>query len=140
MHQIKGMIAKISLIVLSLVSLSSFFFLKGRNYDRIKQITIIQGLVGLLFCYLGINGIITDIFNIQQREINTVLWTSSLIINLLYTTLGFLHGCGMISAFVFFTHEDSRYKGIQQMRKIAVLQGDAGLIGLITGSILIVFM
>ncbi len=133
------MIWGISLVLLSVLAVPSLLLSKKPNAkELLEKIEPYQGWIGMIFCFLGIWGIISSVLTTGWLSYWPILWITYLIGNIVTAALGFMLGYGLINKYILSKNEEAKTT-IEEMRtKIAPKQGKLGLIGLVLGAWMIV--
>ncbi|MDB2607033.1 hypothetical protein N9Y48_04585, partial [Zobellia sp.] len=92
------MIWGIALVLLSIVAVPSLLLSKKPNADELlAKVEPYQGWIGIVFCFLGIWGIITAILNLNLLSSSPIWWATFLVGNAVSAGLGFMLGSGLIN-------------------------------------------
>ena len=129
------MIASISLILLSLLAIPSSTLLQSPDTQvLLDRLTRYRGYIGIGFFFWGTYSIVSyGITGLGQIPTHPLFWSTTLAVNSMVTTLGYLFGYGMIAQHVFSKSEEARKKGEQLLARLAAWQTKTGLAGLFLG-------
>ena len=132
------MIYGISLILLSIIAVPSLILSKKPNAkELLEKVAPYQGWIGIVFCFLGIWGIITAFLNMSWLSSVPIWWITLLIGSFVEASLGFMLGYGLITKYLA-KNDEAKQKAELIRAKIAPKQGKLGLLGLIIGTWMIV--
>ena len=132
------MIYGISLILLSIIAVPSLILSKKPNAkELLEKVAPYQGWIGIVFCFLGIWGIITAFLNMSWLSSVPIWWITLLIGSFVEASLGFMLGYGLITKYLA-KNDEAKQKAELIRAKIAPKQGKLGLLGLIIGAWMIV--
>jgi len=129
------------LILIALGILAAPSMLLSRRPDAkeiLDKITPYQGWIGLIFCILGIIGIIQAVLGLGMLTVFPIRWLSWLAGGVLQASLGFLLGYGMIQKNILSKNADASEKGEALLNKLRPMQGKLGLFAVIWGIWMIV--
>ncbi|WP_299442462.1 hypothetical protein [uncultured Aquimarina sp.] len=133
------MIWGISLILLSILAVPSLLLSKKPNAkELLEKIEPYQGWIGLVFCIVGVWGVISSILGLSWLSAFPIRWTTYLSGSLIEAILGFMLGFGLINKFFLSKNEAAKEKANELRAKLAPKQGKLGIIGLIVGAAMIV--
>ncbi|MBQ4913671.1 hypothetical protein J8L85_04430 [Maribacter sp. MMG018] len=128
------MINGITLVLLSIIAVPSLVLSKKPNAkELLEKIEPYQGWIGLVFCILGVWGIITAILNIGWLTTAPIWWITLFAGSLVQTGLGFMLGFGLINKLFMSNNTEAQEKAAELRSKIAPKQGKLGILGLIVG-------
>lgn len=124
----------ITLIILGLLAAPSLLLSRKPDAKEIlDKITPYQGWIGLVFCVLGIWGIIQAVLNISILGSFPIWWLTWAGSSALQAALGFILGYGMINKLLLSKNEDAQEKGAELLAKLAPIEGKLGLIAVFLG-------
>jgi len=129
------------LILIALGILAAPSMLLSRRPDAkeiLDKITPYQGWIGLIFCIIGIIGIIQAVLGLSMLTFFPIRWLSWLAGGVLQASLGFLLGYGMIQKNILSKNADASEKGEALLNKLRPMQGKLGLFAVIWGIWMIV--
>ena len=133
------MIYGILLILLSLIAVPSLILSKKPNaQELLDKVAPYQGWIGIVFCLLGIWGIISAFLNIGWLTSAPIWWFTLLAGSVVQATLGFILGYGIISKQLLSGSNEAQEKANQLLAKLAPIQGKLGLVGIGVGIWMIV--
>lgn len=133
------MIYGIMLVLLSIIAVPSLVLSKKPNAkELLKKIEPYQGWVGLVFCILGVWGIITSILNLGWLTTAPIWWITLAAGSLVQATLGFMLGSGLMNKLFMGKSPEAHKKAAELRTKIAPKQGKLGVLGVIVGVWMIV--
>lgn len=133
------MIWGITLILLSIIAVPSLLLSKKPNAkELLEKIEPYQGWIGIVFCFWGVWGLITAIFNLGWLQVAPIWWITFLAGNLISAILGFMLGSGLINKLFLSKNEIAKAKADEFRAKIAPKQGKLGIFGIIVGIWMIV--
>ena len=122
------MLEGILLIVLGILAVPSLLLKKRPDAKEIlDKIAPYQGWIGLVFCALGILGVIRQLLHMNTMGIFPIVWLTNVAVYVLQTLLGFLLGYGVIKKLILAQSDEAKRKGEQFRRKLIPLQGRLGL-------------
>ncbi|WP_273567869.1 hypothetical protein [Maribacter halichondriae] len=128
------MIWGISLVLLSIIAVPSLILSKKPNAkELLAKIEPYQGWIGIVFCFLGVWGVITAILNLNWLSLAPIWWVTILLGNLVSATLGFMLGSGLINKLFLSNNESAKAKAEEFREKLAPKQGKLGLLGIAVG-------
>lgn len=128
------MINGITLVLLSIIAVPSLVLSKKPNAkELLEKIEPYQGWIGLVFCILGVWGIITAILNIAWLTTAPIWWATLAAGSLVEAALGFMLGFGLINKLFMSNNTEAQEKAAELRSKIAPKQGKLGILGLIVG-------
>ncbi|QFZ54144.1 hypothetical protein FEZ18_04650 [Oceanihabitans sp. IOP_32] len=129
------MIYGILLILLSIIAVPSLILSKKPNaQELLDKIAPYQGWIGLVFCFLGIWGIISAFLNMGWITTAPIWWITLLAGSFVQATLGFMLGFGLINDLILSKNETAKEKAVEMRAKLAPKQGKLGILGLIVGA------
>lgn len=133
------MIYGITLVLLSILAVPSLLLSKKPNaQELLEKIEPYQGWIGLIFCIVGVWGIISSILNIGWLTSAPIWWGTLLGGSIIQATLGFMLGFTTINKLFLQNNELAIQKAAELRANIAPKQGKLGLIGIIIGIWMIV--
>ena len=133
------MIWGITLILLSIIAVPSLILSKKPNAkELLAKIEPFQGWIGIVFCFLGVWGILTAILNLDWLTEAPLWWVTLLTGNLISALLGFMLGSGLVNKLFLSKNETARVKSEELRQKIAPKQGKLGIFGILVGVWMIV--
>lgn len=133
------MLYAILLIILGILAVPSLIVSKKPNAkELIDKIAPFQGWLGLVFCVIGIWGIITSILSIGLLTSAPILWIIALAVALVEACLGFILGYNLIVKYILSKNEAAAAKGEQVLAKLLPLQGKLGIAAIVIGLLAIV--
>ncbi len=133
------MIWGIALVLLSIIAVPSLILSKKPNAkELLAQIGPYQGWIGIVFCFMGVWGVITAILNLNWLSVAPIWWATILLGNLVSATLGFMLGSGLINKLFLSNNESAKAKAEEFREKLAPKQGKLGLLGIAVGVWMIV--
>lgn len=122
------------LILLSLIAVPSLILSKKPDAkELLDKIVPYQGWIGVVFCLIGIWGIITAFLNMGWLTLVPVWWFTLLAGSFVQATLGFILGYGVISKKLLGNSPEAKEKASQLLGKLAPLQGKLGIVGIGVG-------
>ena len=133
------MIYGITLILLGCLAIPSLILAKKPDAKALfDKIAPYQGIIGLVFAFWGVWGIIQCVLNIGLLSAIPVAWGIWLLVSVVEAALGFILGYGLISKHMLSKNEAAAEKGEKLLQKLLPLQGTLGLIAIILGAVQIV--
>jgi hypothetical protein len=133
------MINGIFLVLLSIIAVPSLVLSKKPNAkELLEKIEPYQGWIGLVFCILGVWGIITSIINLGWLTTAPIWWITLAAGSLVQATLGFMLGSGLMNQLFMGKNPEAQEKAAELRRKIAPKQGKLGVLGLVVGTWMII--
>ena len=133
------MIYGITLILLSIIAVPSLILSRKPNAaELLAKVAPYQGWIGLIFCIIGIWGIIQAVLNIGWLNLVPIWWITLLAGSVVQAALGFMLGYPVISNSILSGNANAKEKAEQLRAKIAPLQGRLGVLGIIIGIWMIV--
>ncbi|MGB3152549.1 MAG: hypothetical protein WBB27_17975 [Maribacter sp.] len=133
------MINGISLVLLSIIAVPSLILSRKPNAkELLEKIEPYQGWIGLVFCILGVWGIITSILNLGWLTTAPIWWATLAAGSLVETTLGFMLGSGLMNKLFMGKNPEAQAKAAELRNKIAAKQGKLGILGLVVGTWMII--
>ncbi|MDE7133943.1 MAG: hypothetical protein K2N86_01510 [Rikenellaceae bacterium] len=133
------MLYAILLIVLGILAVPSLIVSKKPNAkELIDKIAPFQGWLGLVFCVIGIWGIISSIIHIGWLTSYPIIWILDLAVAIVEACLGFILGYNLIVKYVLSKNEAAAAKGEQILAKLLPLQGKLGIAAIVLGIVYII--
>ncbi len=133
------MINGISLILLSIIAVPSLVLSRKPNAkELLEKIEPYQGWIGLVFCVMGVWGIITSILNLGWLTTAPIWWVTLAAGSLVQATLGFMLGSGLMNKLFMGKNPEAQAKAAELRSKIAPKQGKLGILGIIVGTWMII--
>jgi hypothetical protein len=133
------MINGITLVLLSIIAVPSLVLSKKPNAkELLEKIEPYQGWIGLVFCILGVWGIISSILNLGWLTTAPIWWVTLAAGSLVQATLGFMLGSGLMNKLFMGKNPEAQEKAAQLRSKIAPKQGKLGILGIAVGAWMIV--
>lgn len=133
------MLYAILLIILGILAVPSLIVSKKPNAkELIDKIAPFQGWLGLVFCVIGIWGIISSIIHIGWLTSYPIIWILDLAVAIVEACLGFILGYNLIVKYVLSKNEAAAAKGEQILAKLLPLQGKLGIAAIVIGLLAIV--
>lgn len=133
------MLNGIFLILLSIIAVPSLVLSKKPNAkELLEKIEPYQGWIGLVFCILGVWGIIHSIINLDMLTAAPIWWITLAAGSLVQTTLGFMLGSGLMNKLFMGKNPEAQKKAAELRSKIAPKQGKLGILGLAVGTWMII--
>ena len=133
------MINGIMLVLLSIIAVPSLVLSKKPNAkELLEKIEPYQGWIGLVFCILGVWGIITSILNLGWLTTAPIWWITLAAGSLVQATLGFMLGSGLMNKLFMGKNPEAQKKAEELRSKIAPKQGKLGILGIAVGVWMIV--
>lgn len=133
------MIYGILLILLSIIAVPSLILAKKPNaQELLDKIAPYQGWIGLIFCLLGVWGIISAFLSMGLLTSAPIWWITLLAGSLVQATLGFMLGFSLINELLLSKNEKAKAKASEMREKLAPKQGKLGIFGIIVGAWMIV--
>ncbi|EZH73036.1 hypothetical protein ATO12_18650 [Aquimarina atlantica] len=133
------MIEGITLILLSIIVAAPSLLLsktpKTKEFlEKIEPLpSLIRLMIGLIFCFWGVWGVISTILNLEWITTFPIWWITILIGNTMQAVLGFMLVFRSISKFFLSKNEAIKEKANQLRGKSASKQGKLGVLGIIIG-------
>ncbi len=133
------MINGIMLVLLSIIAVPSLVLSKKPNAkELLEKIAPYQGWIGLVFCILGVWGIISSILNLGWLTTAPIWWVTLAAGSLVQATLGFMLGSGLMNKLFMGKNPEAQQKAAELRSKIAPKQGKLGILGIAVGTWMIV--
>lgn len=133
------MINGIMLVLLSIIAVPSLVLSKKPNAkELLEKIAPYQGWIGLVFCILGVWGIISSILNFGWLTTAPIWWVTLAAGSLMQATLGFMLGNGLMNKLFMGKNPEAQQKAAELRSKIAPKQGKLGILGIAVGTWMIV--
>lgn len=133
------MINGIMLVLLSIIAVPSLVLSKKPNAkELLEKIAPYQGWIGLVFCILGVWGIISSILNLGWLTTAPIWWVTLAAGSLMQATLGFMLGSGLMNKLFMGKNPEAQQKAAELRSKIAPKQGKLGILGIAVGTWMIV--
>lgn len=133
------MINGIMLVLLSIIAVPSLVLSKKPNAkELLEKIAPYQGWIGLVFCILGVWGIISSILNLGWLTTAPIWWVTLAAGSLVQATLGFMLGSGLMNKLFMGKNPEAQQKVAELRSKIAPKQGKLGILGIAVGTWMIV--
>lgn len=133
------MIYGILLILLSIIAVPSLILAKKPNaQELLDKIAPYQGWIGLIFCLLGVWGIISAFLSMGLLTSAPIWWITLLAGSLVQAILGFMLGFSLINELLLSKNEKAKAKASEMREKLAPKQGKLGVFGIIVGAWMIV--
>ena len=133
------MINGIMLVLLSIIAVPSLVLSKKPNAkELLEKIAPYQGWIGLLFCILGVWGIISSVINLGWLTTAPIWWITLAAGSLVQATLGFMLGSGLMNKLFMGKNPEAQQKAAELRSKIAPKQGKLGILGIAVGTWMIV--
>lgn len=133
------MIYGITLILLGCLAVPSLILAKKPDAKALfDKIAPYQGIIGIIFAFWGVWGIVQCVLNIGWLSLIPVAWIIWLAVSVVEASLGFILGYGLISKHLLSKNEAAAEKGEKLLQKLLPLQGALGLIAIILGAIQII--
>ncbi|MFS4416942.1 hypothetical protein [Maribacter sp. 2307ULW6-5] len=129
----------ITLILLSIIAVPSLLLAKKPNAkELLEKVEPYQGWIGLVFCILGLWGIISAILNLGWLTSAPIWWATLLLGSIVQAALGFMLGFGLANRLFLAKDPTAQEKAAALREKIAPKQGKLGLLGIGVGVWMIV--
>ena len=133
------MIYGITLIILGCLAVPSLILAKKPDAKALfDKIAPYQGIIGIVFAFWGVWGIIQCILNIGLFSSIPVAWGIWLLVSVVEAALGFILGYGLISKYMLSKNEAAAEKGEKLLQKLLPLQGTLGLAAIALGAVQII--
>ena len=133
------MIYGITLILLGCLAVPSLILAKKPDAKALfDKIAPYQGVIGIIFAFWGLWGIVQCVLNIGLLSSIPVAWGVWLLVSVVEAALGFILGYGLISKHMLSKNEAAAEKGEKLLQKLLPLQGTLGLVAIVLGIIQIV--
>ena len=133
------MIYGITLIILGCLAVPSLILAKKTDAKALfDKIAPHQGIIGLVFAFWGVWGIIQCILNLGLLISIPVAWVIWLLVSVVEAALGFILGYGLISKHMLSKNEAAAEKGEKLLQKLLPLQGTLGLVAIALGAVQII--
>ena len=128
------MIYGITLILLGCLAVPSLILAKKPDAKALfDKIAPYQGIIGIVFAFWGVWGIIQCVLNIGLLSSIPVAWVIWLLVSVAEAVLGFILGYGLISKHLLSKNETAAEKGEKLLQKLLPLQGRLGLVAIVLG-------
>ena len=128
------MLYGLTLIVLGLLAAPSLLLSKKPDAkELLDKLSAYQGWIGLVFCILGVWGMITYLLNIGSLSTAPIVWITYFAGETLQASLGFILGYGMINKLILSKNQGAENKGAELLTKLAPIQGKLGLFAVVLG-------
>lgn len=133
------MLNGIMLVFLSIIAVPSLVLSKKPNAkELLEKIEPYQGWIGLVFCILGVWGIIGSVLNLGWLTTAPIWWVTLAAGSLVQATLGFMLGSGLMNKLFMGKNPEAQKKAEELRAKIAPKQGKLGVLGIAVGAWMIV--
>lgn len=121
----------ITLILLSIIAVPSLILSKKPNAkELLEKVEPYQGWIGLVFCILGVWGIVSAVLNLNWLASAPVWWSTLLAGSIVQAGLGFMLGYGLANRLFLSKSPEAQRKAEELRGKIAPKQGRLGILGL----------
>ncbi|WP_109851811.1 hypothetical protein [Aquimarina sp. AU58] len=138
------MIFGITLILLSIIVAAPSLLLSKKPevkefLEKIEPLpSLIRFIIGLMFCFWGVWGVISATLNLEWITTYPIQWITMLVGNIMEALLGFMLVFRSISKFFLFKNGATKEKANQLREKSASKQRKLGVLGIIIGCLQIV--
>lgn len=133
------MIYGITLILLSILAVPSLILSKKPNAkELLAKVEPYQGYIGLVFCLIGIWGIISSILSLDLLTSAPIWWITLLAGSVVEAVLGFMLGFGLMNKLFLGKNPAAKEKAVRLREKIAPKQGKLGMLGIAVGAWMII--
>lgn len=133
------MIYGITLILLSILAVPSLILSKKPNAkELLAKVEPYQGYIGLVFCLIGIWGIISSILGLDLLTSAPIWWITLLAGSVVEAVLGFMLGFGLMNKLFLGKNPAAKEKAVRLREKIAPKQGKLGMLGIAVGAWMII--
>jgi len=129
----------IALIILGILAVPSLILSrKPEAKELLNKIIPYQGWIGVVFCILGIWGLINCVFSIGMTSYSLISWIIWLLVTGVQASLGFILGYGLITKYFLSKNKSASEIGEEILSKLLPLQGRLGFVAIVIGFIQII--
>lgn len=128
------MIYGLMLIALSIIAVPSLLLSRKPDAaELLDKVTPYQAIIGLVFCIIGLWGILQSVLGIGVLSYNPIWWLTLLAGRIVQAGLGFLLGYPLINTLILSSSPEAVEKGREIREKLAPWQGKLGMVGIGVG-------
>ncbi len=133
------MIYGITLVLLGCLAVPSLILAKKPNaQEAFDKIAPYQGIIGIIFAFWGVWGIIHCLLSLDLLSAYPIAWIILLLVSVVEAALGFILGYGLISKNLLSKNATAAAKGEDLLQKLLPFQGKLGILAIILGIVQII--